>query len=145
MMSWRGFILLFAALFCACSPRTPEVWGEAGMEGENYVYITNGKVQLGVDIAHGGSIFHFSTASEKVNRLNHADEGRFIQQSYYGRDGKQYFWSDDLWGWNPIQGGGADGTPSKIKSVEKTDSSIKVVSVPKQWGRSSALRSCRRL
>ena len=56
-------------------------WPEEGVNG---TYINNGIVQLGVDMDRGGAVFHFSEVNTKRNLLNHADEGRFIQQSYYG-------------------------------------------------------------
>lgn len=73
---------------------TFETWPEAGME--DAVYINNGIVQLGVDMERGGSIFHFSDVDTKRNLLNHADEGRFMQQSYYGEaDGSN--WNGTPW------------------------------------------------
>lgn len=117
-------------------------WGEEGIATDNFVFIANGKVQLGVDMDRGGSIFHFSTSKEKINRLNHADEGRFIQQSYYGNDGKEYTWTNSGWCWNPIQGGGCDGQKSKVVSKKVTGTSISVVSTPMQWGKTVALDKC---
>ena len=93
--------------------RTP--WREKDMTDDRYAYIANDYVQIGVDLGRGGGIFHFSTRKYKVNRLNHADEGRFIQQSYYGNDGNSYWWSNNKWTWNPIQGGGSDGQSAKVK------------------------------
>ncbi|MCQ2143792.1 MAG: hypothetical protein MJY56_06960 [Bacteroidales bacterium] len=123
-------------------PSTHEPWGEPGMKGKDHVYITNGKVQLGIDLSRGGAIFHFSTAEEKINRLNHADEGRFIQQSYYGNDGKAYLWSTNNWTWNPIQGGGSDGQPARVDEVKQGPNYIKVVTTPRQWGRLASTGSC---
>lgn len=120
--------------------RTP--WREKDMTDSRYAYIANDDVQIGVDLERGGGIFHFSTRKYKVNRLNHADEGRFIQQSYYGGDGNTYWWSENEWSWNPIQGGGSDGTASKVKSKKLTDSTILVVTTPKQWGRSTKGGPC---
>lgn len=119
-----------------------KAWGEEGVTGSNFVFIANEKVQLGVDMDRGGSIFHFSTRKEKVNRLNHADEGRFIQQSYYGSDGTAYTWSGSDWCWNPIQGGGCDGQKSRVNKKEVTDTTIKVSSTPMQWGKTVALDKC---
>ena len=95
-------------------------------------YIDNGKVRLGVDMQRGGSIFYFALSGERRNLLNHRDEGRFIQQSYYGEaDGT--VWSGNPWTWNPIQGGGCDGTCAEVRSYEIADSSLHVVSVPVHW------------
>ena len=117
-------------------------WGESGMSGKDYAYIANDSFQIGVDLSRGGGIFHFSTRAKKKNLLNHADEGRFIQQSYYGNDGHTYWWTDNKWSWNPIQGGGSDGQTAKIKSSTLTDSTITVVTIPMQWGRTEQGGSC---
>ena len=95
-------------------------------------YIDNGKVRLGVDMQRGGSIFYFALSGERRNLLNHRDEGRFIQQSYYGEpDGT--VWNGNPWTWNPIQGGGCDGTCAQVSSFEISDSSLHVISVPVHW------------
>ena len=120
--------------------RTP--WREKDMTDDRYAYIANDYVQIGVDLGRGGGIFHFSTRKYKVNRLNHADEGRFIQQSYYGNDGNSYWWSNNKWTWNPIQGGGSDGQSAKVKKSKMTDSTILVVTTPMQWGRSTEGGPC---
>lgn len=120
--------------------RTP--WRETGLTDNRYAYIANDDVQIGVDLGRGGGIFHFSTRKYKVNRLNHADEGRFIQQSYYGNDGTDYWWSSNKWTWNPIQGGGSDGQSAKVKKSKLTDSTIYVVTTPMQWGRSTLDGPC---
>jgi len=118
------------------------VWKEEGKTGDRYMYLANDKIQIGVDLERGGSIFHCSTAAEKVNHLNYYDEGRFIQQSYYGDDGLQYTWSGSAWTWNPIQGGGSDGQPSKLVSKELTANQITIVTTPRQWGRLASTNSC---
>ncbi len=61
-------------------------------------------MKIGVDLSSGGSIFWFSELPGDRNLLNHADRGRFIQQSYYGKaDGSM--WAKKPWHWNPVQGG----------------------------------------
>ncbi|MGN0201420.1 MAG: hypothetical protein ACI399_00760 [Candidatus Cryptobacteroides sp.] len=120
--------------------RTP--WRETGLTDSRYAYIANDDVQIGVDLERGGGIFHFSTRKYKVNRLNHADEGRFIQQSYYGNDGITYWWASNQWTWNPIQGGGSDGQSAVVKKSKLTDSTIMVVTTPRQWGRTTLDGPC---
>lgn len=95
-------------------------------------YIDNGKVRMGVDMKHGGSVFYFALSKDQKNLLNHFDEGRFIQQSYYGeKDGSK--WNGQDWRWNPIQGGGCNGTTSQVRSSDITETSIHVVSIPVHW------------
>ena len=146
-MNIRQIIIFVAALAVSgcggkVAPREYEPWGEEGLSGERYVYLANDKVQIGVDLERGGGIFHLSTAAEKVNRLNHADEGRFIQQSYYGNDGQTYRWSGSNWTWNPIQGGGSDGQSAVVKSCDLAADRITVVTVPRQWGRLASSGEC---
>lgn len=114
----------------------------AGGQDERYAYLDNGKVRIGLDLSRGGGIFHFSTAAENINRLNHYDEGRFIQQSYYGNDGRAYKWGDNNWSWNPIQGGGSDGQPATVIEKEIGEDFIKVVTIPRQWGRLVSYGCC---
>ena len=109
--------------------------------GVNAAYIDNGMVRLGVDLDRGGSIFHFSEAATKRNLLNHYDEGRFIQQSYYGEaDGSN--WSGQPWSWNPIQGGGSNGTKARILSQQIDATSIRIVTEPVHWASGAALPEC---
>ena len=113
-------------------------WPEEGVNG---TYINNGIVQLGVDMDRGGAVFHFSEVNTKRNLLNHADEGRFIQQSYYGEaDGSD--WNGQSWVWNPIQGGGCRGEKARVISQEITENSIRVVSTPVHWATGEAVTDC---
>ena len=101
-------------------------------------YIDNGKVRLGIDLDRGGSVFYFAQSSTKKNILNHADEGRFIQQSYYGEpDGS--VWAGNPWVWNPIQGGGSKGRKAKVRSHVLEKESLQVVSEPVNWGGDNAM------
>lgn len=116
-----------------------DTWPEQGME--DAVYINNGIIQLGVDMDRGGSIFHFSEVNTKRNLLNHADEGRFMQQSYYGEsDGSN--WNGTPWVWNPIQGGGSHGEKARVISQNITPTSINIVSEPVHWASGKALSEC---
>lgn len=103
----------------------------AGERQGDAFYVTNGQVRLGIDLARGGSIFYFSGADGR-NLLNHADEGRFIQQSYYGEpDGSD--WHGKPWVWNPIQGGGSNGEKARILSFGIENDTLHIVSEPIHW------------
>ena len=147
--------LLSAALFQACEKQpakeidnteteTPEketfqTWPEAGKE--DAVYITNGKIQIGVDLERGGAIFHFSTAEDKRNLLNHNDEGRFVQQSYYGdSDGSK--WNGAAWRWNPVQGGSWQGKKARVSYKNIKEDEITIVTVPMHWATGEELTEC---
>ena len=117
----------------------PATWPEAGKE--NATYITNGKIQIGVDLERGGAVFHFSEATNKRNMLNHYDEGRFVQQSFYGdSDGSK--WNGNSWFWNPVQGGSWDGKKSSVRSSNITDTRIAVTTTPLRWATGESLTEC---
>lgn len=117
-----------------------ETWADpTGVKGGKY--ISNGKIQIGVDPARGGTIFHFSEAGKKKNLVNHYDEGREIQQSYYGwADGSS--WNGQSWVWNPVQGGSASGVKGKIVSDDSTDEKIEITSTPVLWASGEMASDC---
>jgi len=47
-------------------------------------YLDSGTIRIGVDRSRGACIGWFGESETKRNQLNHWDEGRFVQQSYYG-------------------------------------------------------------
>lgn len=102
---------------------------------EQPLYLDNGVVRIGVDMTGGGSIFHFSESKTRRNLLNHADKGRFVQQSYYGeKDGS--LWGTKPWNWNPVQGGGSSesgSNPAKVLESKINKKSIYIKSLPKHW------------
>lgn len=99
------------------------------------IYIDNGNVRLGVDVTGGGSVFYFAETATRRNLLNHADKGRFVQQSYYGiKDGS--LWGKKPWAWNPVQGGGSSesgSSPAKVLEKKITKNTIYIKSLPKHW------------
>jgi hypothetical protein len=99
------------------------------------IYIDNGNVRLGVDVTGGGSVFYFAESATRRNLLNHADKGRFVQQSYYGaKDGS--IWGKKPWAWNPVQGGGSSesgSSPAKVLEKKVTKNTIYIKSLPKHW------------
>ena len=111
---------------------TPEEIEARKHENDKKQFIDNGIVRLGVDMERGGSVFSFALSENHTNLLNHYDEGRFVQQSYYGEpDGSR--WNGQNWSWNPIQGGGCNGTKAQVKSAEINESSLRIVSTPVHW------------
>lgn len=106
-----------------------------GTEDPNHFYIDNGEVRLGIDMNGGGSVFYYAESSTGRNLLNHADKGRYMQQSYYG-DPDGSTWNGGPWVWNPVQGGGTDNTPATVLAYELTENSIWVRSRPKLWATS---------
>ena len=128
-------LLLFACLGLSLAAAEPEV-------ASTVEYLENGKVKLGVDLGSGGSVFWFSELPDGPNLLNHADRGRFIQQSYYGApDGSK--WGDKDWRWNPVQGGQYEGKPAKLLEQKKTATELYVKSIPINWAGGQLLEECR--
>ncbi|MCX7045927.1 MAG: hypothetical protein NTX50_10645 [Candidatus Sumerlaeota bacterium] len=119
------FLLVLTCLapsFCIAAPQK-----------EDWVFITNGKVRLGVDRTRGACVGHFSEAtSGGRNLLNHADPGRFLQQSYYG-DSDGSLWNKKEWRYNPVQGGEWRGTPAKVLDFRSDGKSLYVKILPKHW------------
>ena len=104
--------------------------------GESHEYISNNNIKLGVDLSKGGSIFYLSAASNDINIVNTYDEGRYIQQSYYGGPTgyEDCVWRDNVWSWNPIAAGDAYRNEASIISFKNpTSTSMHIVSIPLQW------------
>lgn len=136
-------LLLLGAAACSDDKKTAppiEPWPETGME--DATYINNGEIQLGVDMDRGGAVFHFSEVNTKRNLLNHCDEGRFVQQSYYGEaDGS--IWNTQPWVWNPIQGGSWQGQKAEVTEQKVEQSSLRVTTIPMHWASGKPISECR--
>lgn len=105
-------------------------------------FLENGKIRIGVDLSSGGSIFWFSELPANRNLMNHADRGRFIQQSYYGKpDGS--LWGEKPWRWNPVQGGDYKGKPAKLLEVKEAAGTLYVRSIPVNWAGGEDVDDCR--
>jgi len=95
-------------------------------------FLDNGTVRIGVDRSRGAGIGFFGESKSGRNLLNHFDEGRFVQQSYYGApDGSK--WNTRDWVYNPVQGGSWDGKRSKVLAFNKTDDSLYAKIEPLSW------------
>jgi len=100
--------------------------------------IDNGILTLKLDLTRGGAICWLSLSGTKRNVVNIADEGRYIQQSYYaGRsldrkaDGQSPAWSP--WSWNPIQVGDAFRNRAEILDFNQSENSMYIKCIPMQW------------
>jgi len=108
------------------------------------VYISNGRIKLGVDAAYGGAMTYLSAASNNHNVINIYDKGREIQQSYYSgptpfKGGR---WSGKDWGWNPVMAGDWKNNtgPATVKRTSST--SLYVRAVPMQWALDNVRADC---
>ncbi|MDR3713100.1 MAG: hypothetical protein P4L51_09825 [Puia sp.] len=100
--------------------------------------IDNGVLTLRLDLSRGGAISYISLSGKDRNIVNIADEGRYIQQSYYAgktidrkADGQSPNWSP--WSWNPIQVGDAFRHRAKILAYRKRKNELYVKCIPMLW------------
>lgn len=99
---------------------------------KDWAYLDNGTLRIGVDKSRGSAIGYFALSKDKRNLLNHHDEGRFIQQSYYGDpDGSK--WGDKPWVYNPVQGGSYKGEDAKTLKFRHTDKELYAKIEPLRW------------
>ncbi|MFP6872970.1 MAG: hypothetical protein VCA55_05610 [Verrucomicrobiales bacterium] len=102
--------------------------------GSHWEYLDNGVVRIGIDKSRGACIGYFATSATGRNLLNNRDEGRFIQQSYYGGpDGSK--WNGKPWVYNPVQGGNWKGGKSRLLEFNR-DEKKKTISArvePLSW------------
>ena len=99
---------------------------------DDWIFLSNNEIKVGIKKTAGGAIGWLSEANSDRNLINHHDQGRLIQQSYYGhQDGSM--WADKPWRWNPVQGGGYQGQQAKILELQADDDSLFVKTLPKHW------------
>ncbi|MFM7181797.1 MAG: hypothetical protein ACKO2G_10095 [Verrucomicrobiales bacterium] len=134
-MKFLSLIALLFPLVAAAAPAKNQVASQTK-------FIENGQLKIGVDLTSGGSIFWFSELPADRNLLNHADRGRFIQQSYYGKkDGS--VWAKKPWRWNPVQGGDYKGKPARLLEVKAEKESLYTHSIPVNWAGGQDIEDCR--
>jgi hypothetical protein len=108
---------------------------------EDWVYLRNDHLRVGLLRSHGGAIGHLSMAGDNTNWINHYDHGRLIQQSYYGdEDGS--LWADRPWRYNPVQGGGYRGNAAEVVEFRSTESSAFTKTIPVHWATGAPLKEC---
>ena len=115
-------------------------WAQRGAPADDFTYVDNGVVRLGVDNVRGGSIGYFSASGSTENVVNCHDMGREIQlsfyagPSFYNPDGKcDKLFMGQEWPWNPIGAGDVKGNHGTILSKTVHPNSIHLVTKPLQW------------
>jgi len=106
---------------------------------DDWYFLDNGLIRIGVDRSRGAGIGYLSPSTTHGNVLNHFDEGRFIQQSYYGKkDGSM--WNGKPWNYNPVQGGSWKGDSSQILEFHKHNLEQTIFSrvQPRHWATGAA-------
>lgn len=104
---------------------------------QDWVYLDNGTIRIGVDKSRGSAIGYFALAKDQRNLLNHHDEGRFIQQSYYG-DPDGSMWAKKPWVYNPVQGGSYKGEDARTLEFKSSGSELFAKVEPLHWASAKA-------
>ena len=119
-----------------------------GSYGSTKCYIENESFKLGVDLSWGGAICYIADLNCSIpglkNLVNKADEGRLIQQSYYGTAAipgvyEPGEFNNSKWSYNPVQGGDKYGNDSRIIDIAVSDNSIYVKAQPQDWSLDGAI------
>mgnify|MGYP003290389919 CR=1 FL=1 len=119
-----------------------------GKYGSTKYYVENERFKLGVDMSWGGAICYIEDLSCNIpnltNLVNKADEGRLIQQSYYGTSAipgvyEPGEFNNAKWNYNPVQGGDKYGNDSRIIDVIATKNSIYIKAQPQDWSLDGAI------
>lgn len=109
-----------------------------GLMAQNEIELNNDTLHLKLDLTRGGAINYISKSRSTRSIVNIADEGRYIQQSYYAgktlnriADGQNPAWSP--WSWNPIQVGDSYRNRVQILEHSKTGNTLYVKCIPMLW------------
>ena len=106
---------------------------------EEWLYLDNGKLRLGVNRSAGAALGWLSESGRDENILNRFDLGRYVQQSWYGAsDGSD--WNGKPWRWNPVQAGNWQNAPAELTSFSLNGFTIESASVPVHWATGELLR-----
>ncbi len=131
-ISLLSFVLLINFHCISQTSKTPEANTLSELMADN------GMLTLKLDLTRGGAISWLSLSGSARSVVNIADEGRYIQQSYYAgksldrkAEGQSPRWSP--WSWNPIQVGDAFRNRAQILDYKKTGNELYVKCIPMQW------------
>jgi hypothetical protein len=106
--------------------------------------ISNGVIEVGVDLNAGGSIGYVAQAGTHGNIVNIHDFGRYCGQSYYS--GPQPFGNPAApysnCPWNAVSAGDFYGNASTVVTSSNDGNMIYVKSVPKQWALNNVASEC---
>src|SRR3954469_13453476 len=135
----RLFLLSLASLgsvFAADKPIPAE------RTTNDFVFIDNGELRLGVKKSSGAGIAYLAFSATGENVIKHWDRGRLVQQSYYGaKDGSR--WDKQPWRWNPVQGGDWRGNGALLLELKNTKDTLFAATLPKHWANGEDLKETR--
>ena len=135
-LSLIGFLVLVASSAVAQQPESKDA-----EQIEDWVYIQNADLRVGLLRSHGGAIAHISARNSDFNAINHYDHGRLVQQSYYGDEDRSR-WVDKPWRYNPVQGGDYKGNAATIAEFKSTETTGYTKTVPRHWASGELLDEC---
>jgi hypothetical protein len=98
---------------------------------EDWAYIENGRLRLGVRKDAGACIGHLAGPDGR-NVLDSWDHGRFVQQSFYG-DEDGTLWGKKPWRYNPVQGGDWQGKAATVIEFRAERTSLYSKTRPRHW------------
>lgn len=128
--AWIGLLISLFGVVSASAAEAPPRAGSA--DTNNWAFLDNGLVRIGVDKTAGGCIGFFGESASHRNLLNTFDFGRYIAQSYYGApDGS--LWDRQPWRWNPVQGGDWRRNAARLLDFEQSGTGIHARTLPKHW------------
>ena len=105
------------------------------------VYNINGKDVTKVDYKNKLNATYgrnYKSESASVNLINYYDNGRELQQSYYGTGEKPYeqgYYNSADWNYNPVQAGNVVGEASKVIDYEIGEDYIYIKARPLDWAK----------
>ena len=131
-MKDQSYVLKCASLFLVI------LMSGFGLNAQNEIELNNDTLHLKLDLTRGGAINYISKSGSTRSIVNIADEGRYIQQSYYAgktlnriADGQNPAWSP--WSWNPIQVGDSYTNRAQILEHSKNGNTLYVKCIPMLW------------
>jgi hypothetical protein len=101
-------------------------------QSDDFVFLDNGRLKLGVKKSSGAGIAWLSASGSERNLINHFDRGRLVQQSYYGKEDGS-LWGKQPWRYNPVQGGDWRGKGAKVLELKVDKKSLYAKSLPRHW------------
>ena len=127
-----AFWILASSVHCVAAP-------PAERSTNDFVFIDNGELRLGVKKSSGAGIAYLALSATGENVINHWDRGRLVQQSYYGaRDGSM--WDKQPWRWNPVQGGGWKHEPAQVLELRVERTSLHARTMARHWATGADLK-----
>lgn len=105
---------------------------------DDFVFLDNGRIKLGVKKSSGGGVAWLSTSGSDRNLINDFDRGRLVQQSYYGKEDGS-LWNKQPWRYNPVQGGDWRGSGAKVLELKAEKTSLFAKTLPRHWASGAEL------